>query len=288
MTGPACAAAAGRARRPARRPGRPRRTHRAARRSTDRQDRTGVADDVVELGAGRRRAERHQHGTAAQHGDQRLDGGERGPGAPQHPVARARHPFRPAPRPARRCGRRASPRPPSACGPIRRSAPEPSGRAAQRGRPHLRQRPTRHRGAARPATVRRGRAPSPPATAGHSLAVMTARRIAIVPHTHWDREWYKSYQDFRLALVELDRHAAPPARARRQLPPLHAGRADGRGGRLPRGAPRGRGAAPGAGRRRSGQHGALVHPDGRVPRLGRDDRAQPADGPRYAAPPSGA
>ncbi len=32
---------------------------------------------------------------------------------------------------------------------------------------------------------------------------MTTRRIAIVPHTHWDREWYKSYQDFRLALVEL-------------------------------------------------------------------------------------
>jgi mannosylglycerate hydrolase len=32
---------------------------------------------------------------------------------------------------------------------------------------------------------------------------MTARRIAIVPHTHWDREWYKSYQDFRLGLVEL-------------------------------------------------------------------------------------
>ncbi len=32
---------------------------------------------------------------------------------------------------------------------------------------------------------------------------MTARRVAIVPHTHWDREWYKPYQDFRLALVEL-------------------------------------------------------------------------------------
>ena len=32
---------------------------------------------------------------------------------------------------------------------------------------------------------------------------MTARRIAIVPHTHWDREWYKPYQDFRLNLVEL-------------------------------------------------------------------------------------
>jgi len=32
---------------------------------------------------------------------------------------------------------------------------------------------------------------------------MTARRIAIVPHTHWDREWYKSYQEFRLNLVDL-------------------------------------------------------------------------------------
>jgi mannosylglycerate hydrolase len=32
---------------------------------------------------------------------------------------------------------------------------------------------------------------------------MTPRRIAIVPHTHWDREWYLSYQDFRLNLVDL-------------------------------------------------------------------------------------
>ena len=40
-------------------------------------------------------------------------------------------------------------------------------------------------------------------TERHSLAIMTARQVAIVPHTHWDREWYKSYQDFRLALVEL-------------------------------------------------------------------------------------
>jgi hypothetical protein len=32
---------------------------------------------------------------------------------------------------------------------------------------------------------------------------MTTRTVAIVPHTHWDREWYKPYQDFRLALVEL-------------------------------------------------------------------------------------
>jgi alpha-mannosidase len=32
---------------------------------------------------------------------------------------------------------------------------------------------------------------------------MTTRRIAIVPHSHWDREWYKSYQDFRLNLVDM-------------------------------------------------------------------------------------
>ncbi|MGK2957040.1 MAG: glycoside hydrolase family 38 C-terminal domain-containing protein [Acidimicrobiales bacterium] len=29
------------------------------------------------------------------------------------------------------------------------------------------------------------------------------RRVAIVPHTHWDREWYASFQTFRLRLVEL-------------------------------------------------------------------------------------
>ncbi len=30
-----------------------------------------------------------------------------------------------------------------------------------------------------------------------------ARTVAIVPHTHWDREWYSSFQSFRLRLVEL-------------------------------------------------------------------------------------
>ena len=29
------------------------------------------------------------------------------------------------------------------------------------------------------------------------------RRIAVVPHTHWDREWYEPYQTFRLRLVHL-------------------------------------------------------------------------------------
>jgi len=30
-----------------------------------------------------------------------------------------------------------------------------------------------------------------------------ARRVAVVPHTHWDREWYEPFQTFRLRLVEL-------------------------------------------------------------------------------------
>ncbi len=29
------------------------------------------------------------------------------------------------------------------------------------------------------------------------------RRVAVVPHTHWDREWYEPYQTFRLKLVRL-------------------------------------------------------------------------------------
>ncbi|HEY5251513.1 MAG TPA: hypothetical protein VIJ09_07625 [Acidimicrobiales bacterium] len=32
---------------------------------------------------------------------------------------------------------------------------------------------------------------------------MAPRRISIVPHTHWDREWYEPFQTFRLGLVQL-------------------------------------------------------------------------------------
>src|SRR5687768_3250095 len=32
---------------------------------------------------------------------------------------------------------------------------------------------------------------------------MPPTRVAIVPHTHWDREWYSPYQTFRLRLVDL-------------------------------------------------------------------------------------
>ncbi|HLG68764.1 MAG TPA: hypothetical protein VKV36_12960 [Acidimicrobiales bacterium] len=32
---------------------------------------------------------------------------------------------------------------------------------------------------------------------------MPRRRVAIVPHTHWDREWYEPFQTFRMRLVEV-------------------------------------------------------------------------------------
>ena len=32
---------------------------------------------------------------------------------------------------------------------------------------------------------------------------MARRRVVIVPHTHWDREWYSAFQTFRLRLVDL-------------------------------------------------------------------------------------
>lgn len=48
---------------------------------------------------------------------------------------------------------------------------------------------------------------------------MTKRRVHIVPHTHWDREWYLPFQAFRLRLVDvlddlLPRMAADPSYAR--------------------------------------------------------------------------
>ena len=77
-----------------------------------------------------------------------------------------------------------------------------------------------------------------------------------------------------------DRRPPAPARVRRRLPVLHAGRSDGRRRRLPRGPARGRTAAPRAGGGRPSQHGPVVHPDGRVPLLGRNDHPEPPDGHR--------
>ena len=209
-------------------------------------------DDVGHLGGAGRRAHGHEDGAGAQHGEERLDGLDTPPRPATGPGRPGRRRAAPAPRPSAPCAgrarRRPRPSPPpdpsistGACGPV---GPLPL--------PHLGQGvPGRHGGPDGPAP-RTAPAPSPVVTGGHSLTVMTARRIAIVPHTHWDREWYKSYQDFRLEPGRTDRHAAPPARAGRQLPPLHARRADGRRRRLPRGPPRGRGAAAGAGRGRAG------------------------------------
>jgi hypothetical protein len=45
--------------------------------------------------------------------------------------------------------------------------------------------------------------PSPLSPArSHNLAVVPARNVAVVPHTHWDREWYESFEIFRLKLVD--------------------------------------------------------------------------------------
>ena len=30
-----------------------------------------------------------------------------------------------------------------------------------------------------------------------------AREVSVVPHTHWDREWYEPFQTFRARLVDL-------------------------------------------------------------------------------------
>ena len=32
---------------------------------------------------------------------------------------------------------------------------------------------------------------------------MVKKRVFIVPHTHWDREWYLPFQRFRFTLVKL-------------------------------------------------------------------------------------
>ena len=78
------------------------------------------------------------------------------------------------------------------------------------------------------------------------------------------------------------RRPAPPPRRRPVLRPLPARRPDGGGGRLPGRATRCRAGAAPAGRIGSPGHGPVVHPDGRVPGVGRDHDPQPpaGSGPR--------
>ena len=98
--------------------------------------------------------------------------------------------------------------------------------------------------------------------------------VHLVPHTHWDREWYEPFQTFRMRLVDLidqllermdrddrlhftlDGQAATVddyLEVRPEAEPLIR-RLDRRG---------------------SAGHRPVADPARRVPRLGRDDRAQP-------------
>jgi mannosylglycerate hydrolase len=38
---------------------------------------------------------------------------------------------------------------------------------------------------------------------GRPYTSTMTRRVAVIPHTHWDREWYSPYQTFRMRLVDL-------------------------------------------------------------------------------------
>ena len=248
--------------------------------------RLGVLDDVRDLGRGRRRVDRHEGGagrTIASSASTESSVPRARPHdarAPAGPVAgqdrrQVRRPLR-QPRAVVDCGR----------DPARRPAPRAAGWAAQCAG-HAPGSVAVAGGEAR-ASCRRHERPDDGRPQRHSLAVMTARRIAIVPHTHWDREWYEPFQDFRLDLVELldtlipllERDATYPCFLLDgqmavvddylEIRPENEERL-----RRP-------------GRRRPGEDGAVVHPDGRVPRLGRDDRARPADGDRAAARPSAA
>src|SRR5262245_2065939 len=45
--------------------------------------------------------------------------------------------------------------------------------------------------------------PGVQADTGETAGRTAPRRVHVVPHTHWDREWYSSFQTFRLRLVDL-------------------------------------------------------------------------------------
>ena len=50
-------------------------------------------------------------------------------------------------------------------------------------------------------------------------AVTRPQRVNVVPHTHWDREWYPPFQTFRLRLVDLLDDAARRPRGRPRATP---------------------------------------------------------------------
>jgi len=62
------------------------------------------------------------------------------------------------------------------------------------------------------------------------------RSIYVVSHTHWDREWYRSFQSFRLKLVHLVDGLLTCSK-RSKLQNIYAGRPNDCAGRLPGHAP---------------------------------------------------
>ena len=99
--------------------------------------------------------------------------------------------------------------------------------------------------------------------------------MAVVPHTHWDREWYEPFQTFRLKLVRLvddllDRMEQDSSYRHFLLDGQLAVIDDYLEIR-----PENEGAARRPDRGRADHRRSLVHPDGRVPGVGRDHRPQP-------------
>ena len=149
------------------------------------------------------------------------------------------------------------------------------GTAAEGGR---RRRPGRHRHLpadrrpAAPASDRRRRGRSRPTAPARPS---TTAIVHLVPHTHWDREWYEPFQMFRMRLVELVDQLLDPMEARR------AARASPSTAR-PRPSTTTSRSGPSAeplierliaeGRLAIGPW-QILH--GRVPRLGRDDHPEP-------------
>ena len=119
-------------------------------------------------------------------------------------------------------------------------------------------------------------------------AVTRPQRVNVVPHTHWDREWYRPFQTFRLRARGAARR---PARDLDGRPALAHFLLDGQmavvDDYLERAARAARPAAAHLAAAGPARDGPLVHAARRVPRLGRDPRARPraraATGPTSSA-----
>ena len=98
--------------------------------------------------------------------------------------------------------------------------------------------------------------------------------VHLVPHTHWDREWYEPFQIFRMRLVEL----VDQLLERMERDPRLRFTLDGQAATVDdylEVRPERRTADPAADRRGAPGHRAVADPAGRVPRLGRDHHPEP-------------